>query len=91
LLVSLGVNNDKQIIRLRRLILKTYMDTNGVSNCQTNGEERFEYFTSGRGRKAKQKVQYDFRNYNGELFSCIANTLEEARHKRDETLLRGKK
>ena len=71
--------------------MKTHMNTNGVSNCQTNGEERFEYFTSGRGRKAKQKVQYDFRNYNGELFSCIANTLEEARQKRDETLLKGAK
>ena len=76
---------------LEEAILKTYMNTNGVSNCQTNGEERFEYFTSGRGRKAKQKVQYDFRNYNGELFSCVANTLEEARQKRDETLLRGEK
>ena len=67
------------------------MNTNGVSNCQTNGEERFEYFTSGKGRKTKQKVQYDFRNYNGELFSCIANTLEEARQKRNEILFKGEK
>ena len=71
--------------------MKTYMNTNGVSNCQTNGEERFEYFTSGRGRKAKQKVQYDFRDYNGELFSCIANTLEEARQKRDNYFFKGEK
>ena len=71
--------------------MKTYMNNNGVSNCQTNGEDRFEYFTSGRGRKAKQKIQYDFRDYNGELFSCIANTLEEARQKRDNYFFKGGK
>ena len=77
--MSMEIKNKQE----KEFILKTYMNTNGVSNCQTNGEERFEHFTSGRGRKAKQKVQYDYRNYTGELFSCIANSLDEARLKRD--------
>lgn len=31
-------------------------------------------------------VQYDYRDFDGELFSCIANNIEEARQKKDEWL-----
>jgi len=29
-------------------------------------------------------IQYDYRDFDGELFSCIANSIEDARKRRDE-------
>lgn len=63
--------------------MKTKMTVNGVSVCPT-GEERHEYFTlSLSPRRKKRFCQYDYRHTDGELFSCVAPTLEECRVKRD--------
>jgi len=46
-----------------------------------------EYYISYRSRITKNVlIQYDYRNLDGELFSCIANDVEEARQKKDEWL-----
>lgn len=64
----------------------TKMTVNGVSVCPT-GEERYEYFTPAFARRTKKRFcQYDYRHMNGELFSCVASTLEECRRRRDEWL-----
>lgn len=68
-------------------------DRNSVSTCPA-GEERYEYFRvcsicqfMGQGpMRWEQRVQYDCRAPDGELFSCVAKTLEEARRRRDEWL-----
>ncbi|WP_294346924.1 DUF3873 family protein [Prosthecochloris sp.] len=58
-------------------------DLNGCSTCQT-GQEQIEYFTVDLGRKGvKEKVQYDYRHTDGELFSCIADNIALARSRRD--------
>ncbi|GAB0482925.1 DUF based on B. Theta Gene description [Alistipes sp. cv1] len=63
--------------------MKTKMTVNGVSACPT-AEERHEYFTLALSpRRKKRLCQYDYRDANGELFSCVAPTLEECRAKRD--------
>lgn len=60
-------------------------DINGCSTCQV-GSEQYEYFNLRLGRKTTKMVQYDYRHTNGELFSCCAKTLEEARKRRDAWL-----
>lgn len=54
-------------------------------NCK-NGQEQWEEFLSRVTARYEEKilVQYDYRNSNGKLFSCIARTLEEARQKRNK-------
>ncbi|MCM1301197.1 MAG: DUF3873 domain-containing protein [Bacteroides cellulosilyticus] len=62
------------------------MTVNGISACP-RGEERYEYFTPTFDRRTgKRYCQYDYRHTDGELFSCVAPTLEECRRKRDEWL-----
>lgn len=34
----------------------------------------------------KEMVQYDYRDVDGELFSCVTNSIEEARAKKEEWL-----
>ena len=64
----------------------TKMTVTGVSVCPT-GEERHEYFTPAFARRTgKQFCQYDYRHEDGELFSCVAPTLDECRRKRDAWL-----
>lgn len=46
------------------------------------GQEQYKEFKSRVNKKAY--VQYDFRDHDGELFSTTADTLEEARRRRDE-------
>jgi len=53
-------------------------DRNGVSTCPA-GQESYEEFK----HHGHTHVQYDYRNHDGELFSCVAKTLEEARGRRD--------
>ena len=63
--------------------MKTEMTVNSVSLCPT-AEERHEYFTLILSpRRKKRLCQYDYRHTDGELFSCVAPTLEECRVKRD--------
>lgn len=40
-----------------------------------NGCEQYEKFT----RRGKSYIQYDYRDLDGELFSCVKPTLAEAR------------
>lgn len=46
-----------------------------------NGHEQYEEFPSV-VRKSNW-IQYDYRHTDGELFSCVARTLEICREKRD--------
>jgi hypothetical protein len=59
------------------------MNKNGATRCTGKDQERYEYFKMGYGKKAKKMVQYDYRNQEGELFSCVAPTLEKARQKKE--------
>ena len=66
--------------------MTTRMTENGVSTCRKAGSEQFEKFQTGFGRRKRTLVQYDYRASDGELFSCVAPTLEECRHKCNEWL-----
>lgn len=60
-------------------------DVNGCSTCQV-GQENFEAFY---GHTLKTwLVQYEYRHTNGQLFTCIAFTLDQARKRRDKFLQR---
>lgn len=64
-------------------------DENGCTMCKELGTERYEYFTLHMPRRnRKEMVQYDYRHTDGELFSCVAQSLEAARSRRDEWLKR---
>jgi len=55
-------------------------DDRGCSIC-TVGEERWDCFTVG--RQKVERLQYDYRTPGGDLFSTIAESLEECRARRD--------
>lgn len=63
--------------------MPTKLTKNGVSTTNAAGTENFETFYSAFGRKRRRMVQYDYRHINGELFSCVRPTLEEARNARN--------
>lgn len=50
-----------------------------------NGQEQHENFTAA---NKKRYTQYDYRDLNGELFSCVGKSLEECRRKKAEWLAR---
>ena len=50
------------------------------------GEEQYEKYIPRMDRKKRTRVQYDYRDQDGTLFSCGAWSLEEARRLRDEWL-----
>ena len=52
----------------------------------TKGNENYEKFSTTIGRKKASRIQYDYRHNDGELFSCVGNTVEACRKKRDEWL-----
>jgi len=54
-------------------------DKDGCSVCPKGGES-YEFFDTRHG----QRIQYDYRTWDGELFSCVAETMKEARQKRDK-------
>ena len=60
-------------------------DINGCSTCPA-GKEQYEWYTYRSGRKVRKMVQYDYRHTDGELFSCVAPSLEDARKRRDAWL-----
>lgn len=64
----------------------TKMTVNGVSTTTTPGQEQYEFYYSGFGRKRRKRCQYDYRDMDGELFSCVRATLEECRKERDAWL-----
>ena len=51
-------------------------DINGVSQCQ-KGTENYETFYTTIRRKRTKLIQYDYRNEDGELFTCVKPTLTE--------------
>ena len=57
-------------------------DINGCSTCQA-GSEQYEEYTQKLGHKVYHLVQYDYRHTDGELFSTVAPSLEEARKRRN--------
>jgi len=63
--------------------MATKMTANGVTTTNTPGQEQYEYFSRKIGGKNKNYCQYDYRHYNGKLFSCIKPTLAICRAKRD--------
>ncbi len=58
-------------------------DVNGCSTCPAGGERYEEYYSPTLDRN---RVQYEYRTWDGTLFTCIANSLVEARDKRDRWL-----
>ena len=62
-------------------------DVQGCSTCP-RGSEQYEYFQSFlfQGGVKVQYVQYDYRAAAGQLFSCVAKSLEDARARRDAWL-----
>jgi len=56
------------------------------------GQEQHEYYYPHfRGKRnfnapGTKLCQYDYRHTDGDLFSCIAETLDQCREKRDEWL-----
>ena len=47
-----------------------------------NGQEQYDSFQPTHN-KSKRMIQYDYRDNDGELFSCVAATLDKARDKRN--------
>ena len=49
-----------------------------------NGKEQHEYFHAPKrmGKQGPKLCQYDYRHYDGELFSCVGKTLDECRAKK---------
>lgn len=64
----------------------TKMTVNGVSTTTTPGQEQYEFFPAGYGKKRRMFCQYDYRSMDGELFSCVRETLEQCREERDAWL-----
>jgi hypothetical protein len=73
--------NDTTITRRRTTM--TRMTINGVSTT-TRGQEKYERFSYGIGRRKKTAYQYDYRTEDGELFSCCRPTLEACREARNK-------
>lgn len=48
------------------------------------GEEQYESYRSNVAKR--DKVQYDYRHFDGQLFSCVKNSLEECWDARDKWL-----
>ena len=53
-------------------------------NTLQNGTEQYEKYYSDVVRK--NLVQYDYRDYDGSLFTCVAKDIETCRQKRNEWL-----
>ena len=59
------------------------LNRNGVSITQAPGEEKFVKYRPVTF-KGRIFYQYDYRHTDGELFSTVAKTLAECRHRRDK-------
>lgn len=68
--------------------MATMNDEMGCSTCPKGREnyETFEFKDRRLARKYGTMYQYDYRTEDGELFSCVAKTLEECRRRRDRWL-----
>lgn len=70
--------------------MATKLSANGVSTTTTPGTEQYEVFYTGYRSRRKKHYQYDYRHTDGELFSCVADTLSVCRQRRDEWLSKKK-
>jgi hypothetical protein len=61
-------------------------DRNGCSTCPVGAEQYEEFEWSWRPRE--KRVQYDYRDTDGKLFTCVSPTLEICRARRDEWKLK---
>ena len=59
--------------------MATKMTANGESTTTTPGTEQYEKFYSSRHGRKVQRITYDYRASNGDLFSTVAPTLRECR------------
>jgi len=59
--------------------MKKSINRNGCSFCKAGNENYTTFINNG-----KTFYQYDFRNIDGVLFSCVSQTLEECRRKKDD-------
>lgn len=66
--------------------MSTMNDEHGCSQCVIAGDERFHTFRTSRHGELNEYWHYDYRAPNGELFSTIADTLEECRARRNSWL-----
>lgn len=57
---------------------------NGLAPAIANGTENYEHYFSEVVKK--ELCDYDYRDTDGELFSCIKTTLTECREKRNQWL-----
>lgn len=62
--------------------MATMNDSKGCSTCKA-GQENYQRY---KACNKKYYYQYDYRTEDGQLFSCVAKTLEECREKRDKWL-----
>ena len=68
----------------------TRMTQDGISTTQAGQEQYDTFYSAHRGRRIT-RVMSDYRAQDGELFSVVAPTLRECRHKRDEWLAKRNK
>lgn len=68
--------------------MKSINDEHGCSVCRAGQENytTFQHRARGMRKKFGKMYQYDYRTPDGELFSCVAKTLEDCRAKRDAWL-----
>lgn len=59
---------------------------NGITTTTEPGQEQWETFTAHLSRRPEQRIQYDYRHPDGQLFSCVKKTLAECRAARDQWL-----
>lgn len=59
------------------------LSKNGISTTVEKGQEQYSTFVAGAFR-GKLYYQYDYRDFDGELFTTVSQSLEECRKKRDE-------
>ena len=64
----------------------TKMTINGLSTTTAPRTEQYEKFYSARHGRKVQRIMYDYRASNGDLFSTVAPTLRECRIRRDAWL-----
>lgn len=66
----------------------TKMTVNGVTTTKTPGQEKYEKFSRRIGRKTKTFYSYDYRDLDGELFSCIKPTLRDCWRAKEDWIKR---
>ena len=64
----------------------TILTINGLTTTSTPGQEQYEWFCRKTGVKSKKYCAYDYRHFDGALFSCVKPTLEACLDARDKWL-----